>query len=86
MEARFTGSWGTASRLDRALTLGLLLALLAIGSASAEPGTPNKKGPAHPTSIGFVPARSRMFGPSPPACGGRGPASATPAGLCSSSE
>lgn len=43
MEARFTGSWGTASRLDRALTLGLLLALLAIGSASAEPGTPEQK-------------------------------------------
>lgn len=43
MEAGFTGSRGTASRLDRALTFGLLLALLAIGSASAEPGTPEQK-------------------------------------------
>jgi hypothetical protein len=35
--------WIMASRLDLALALGLLLALLATGSASAEPGTPDQK-------------------------------------------
>jgi hypothetical protein len=43
MEARFTGFWGTASRVDLAVALGLLLALLTAGSASAELATPEQK-------------------------------------------
>ena len=43
MRSRFTRFWGTARRLDLVLALGLLLAPLATGSASAEPGTPGQK-------------------------------------------
>jgi hypothetical protein len=43
MRSRFTGFWGTTRRVDLALLLGLVLALLATGSASAEPGTPDQK-------------------------------------------
>jgi hypothetical protein len=43
MKARFTGFWGTASRVDLAVALGLLLALLTAGSASAELATPEQK-------------------------------------------
>ena len=43
MRSRFTGFWGTARRLDLVLALGLLLAPLATGSVSAEPGTPDQK-------------------------------------------
>ena len=43
MRSRFTGFWGTTRRFDLALLLGLVLALLATGSASAEPGTPDQK-------------------------------------------
>jgi hypothetical protein len=43
MKIRFTGIWGTARRLDLALALGLVLALLATRSATAEPGTPEQR-------------------------------------------
>jgi hypothetical protein len=43
MKARFTRFCVLASLLERALALGLLLALLATGWASAEPGTPEQK-------------------------------------------
>ena len=43
MRSGFTGFWGTTRRFDLALLLGLVLALLATGSASAEPGTPDQK-------------------------------------------
>ena len=43
MRSRFTGFWGTTRRVDLALLLGLVLALLLTGSASAEPGTPDQK-------------------------------------------
>jgi hypothetical protein len=43
MRSGFTGFWGTTRRVDLALLLGLVLALLATGSASAEPGTPDQK-------------------------------------------
>jgi hypothetical protein len=43
MRSRFTRFWGTARRLDLVLAIGLLLAPLATGSASAEPGTPDQK-------------------------------------------
>jgi hypothetical protein len=43
MKIRFTGIWGTARRLDLALALGLVLALLATRSASAEPGTSEQR-------------------------------------------
>lgn len=43
MRSGFTGFWGTTRRADLALLLGLVLALLASGSASAEPGTPDQK-------------------------------------------
>src|SRR6267154_4546757 len=82
MKARFTGSWGIASRAN----LALALTVLATGSALAAQATPEQKKACTPTSIAFVQARSRMCGPLPPACGGRRPASAKPAGRCSSSE
>lgn len=43
MRSGFTGFWGMTPRVDLALLLGLVLALLATGSASAEPGTPDQK-------------------------------------------
>ena len=43
MKARFTGFWDTKRRVDLALVLGLVLALLATGPASAEPGTQEQK-------------------------------------------
>jgi hypothetical protein len=43
MKARFTGFWRTVSRVDLAVALGLLLALLGTGSASAEPGTAEQR-------------------------------------------
>ena len=43
MKSRFTGFWSTARRLDLVLALGLVLALLATGSASAEPGTAEQR-------------------------------------------
>jgi hypothetical protein len=43
MKSRFTGFWSTARRLDLMLALGLVLALLATGSASAEPGTAEQR-------------------------------------------
>jgi hypothetical protein len=43
MKARFTGFRGMASQLNLAVALGLLVALLTAGSASAEPGTPEQK-------------------------------------------
>lgn len=43
MRSGFTGFWGTTRRIDLALLLRLVLALLATGSASAEPGTPDQK-------------------------------------------
>jgi hypothetical protein len=43
MSSGFTGLWGTTRRVELALLLGLVLALLATGSASAEPGTPDQK-------------------------------------------
>jgi hypothetical protein len=46
----------------------------------------NRTGRARPTSIVSAPAKSPARGPSPPACGGRRPVSATPAGRCSSSD
>ena len=56
------------------------------GLCQPNPALRNGRGPARPTSTGFAPVRSRMFAPSPPACGGKRPASATPAGPCSSTE
>src|SRR6267142_2161041 len=82
MKARFAGSWGIASRAN----LALALTVLATGSALAAQATPEQKKACTPTSIAFVQARSRMCGPLPPACGGRRPASAKPAGRCSSSK
>lgn len=46
----------------------------------------NRSGPARPMSIASAPAKSPTCGRSPPACGGRRPVSATPAGWCSSSD
>jgi hypothetical protein len=43
MKSRFTGFWSTARRLDLMLALGLVLALLATGPASAEPGTAEQR-------------------------------------------
>jgi hypothetical protein len=43
MRSGFTGFWGTTCRVDLALLVGLVLALLATDSASAEPGTPDQK-------------------------------------------
>ena len=43
MKAGSTGFRGMASQLNLALALGLLVALLTTGSASAEPGTPEQK-------------------------------------------
>jgi hypothetical protein len=43
MRSRFTEFWGTTRRLDLVLALGLLLAPLATGSASAEPGTAEQR-------------------------------------------
>jgi hypothetical protein len=43
MKSRFTGLWCTPTQLDLALALGVVLALLAIGPASAEPGTPEQR-------------------------------------------
>jgi hypothetical protein len=43
MKARFAKSWDVASRLDLTLAMGLVLALLATGSASAEPGTAEQR-------------------------------------------
>ena len=43
MRTGFTGFWCTSRRVDLALLLGLVLAPLATGSASAEPGTPDQK-------------------------------------------
>lgn len=43
MKLRVTRLWRTASRLDLVLALGLVLALIATGSASAEPGTQEQR-------------------------------------------
>jgi hypothetical protein len=43
MKARFTTFCALASLLERAFALGLVLALLAAGSASAEIATPEQK-------------------------------------------
>jgi hypothetical protein len=43
METTFGRSWVVVSRLYLALTFGLVLALLATGSASAEPGTAEQR-------------------------------------------
>jgi hypothetical protein len=43
MKAIFARFWGVASRLDLVLAMGLVLALLATGSASAEPGTAEQR-------------------------------------------
>ena len=43
MKSRFTGSGAAANRLDLVLALGLILALLATGSAPAEPGTAEQR-------------------------------------------
>ena len=88
-------------RLDRRGLRGLLPGLLqALGfwrsacfsrywqPALRWPISPHRSSeePARPTSIVCAPAKSRTSAPSPPACGGRGPASAMPAGRYSSSE
>ena len=69
-----------------ASALGLLLALFATGSASAELARPNSAGPARPTSIASAPAKSPTSAPLPPAYPGRRRASARRAGRCLSSE
>ena len=43
MKSRFTGLGAAANRLDLVLALGLILALLATGSAPAEPGTAEQR-------------------------------------------
>ena len=43
MKARFARFWIGARRVDLGLALGLVLALLATGSASAEPGTQEQR-------------------------------------------
>jgi len=43
MKARFTGFSDAPRRVDLALLLGLVLALLATGSASAEPATAEQR-------------------------------------------
>jgi hypothetical protein len=86
MKARFTRSWALASRANLALALGLMLAQSATSSARADIATPEQKKAARPTSIVSAPAKSPTSGPSPPACGGKRPISAKPAGRCSSSE
>jgi hypothetical protein len=43
MKARFTEFWGATRRVDLTLVLGLVLALLVTGPASAEPGTQEQK-------------------------------------------
>ena len=55
MTARFNRRWAVASRANLALALSLLTA----GSALAHPGRRSSEGPARPTSIVSVPARSR---------------------------
>jgi hypothetical protein len=64
MTAKFTGSWGIASRANLALTLTLLTTGPGLGRQRR-----NRKRPARPTSTVFAAAKSQRSGPSPPACG-----------------
>jgi hypothetical protein len=43
MKSKFTGSGSRATRLDLVLAFGLVLAMLATGSASTEPGTQEQR-------------------------------------------
>ena len=43
MKSRFTGLGAAPTRLDLVLAIGLVLAMLATGSASAEPGTAEQR-------------------------------------------
>jgi len=86
MKARFAGFGASANRVNAALALGVFLALLATGSASAALATPEQKKACTPDVYRLCPARSRTSGRLPLACGGRRPASATLAGQCSSRD
>jgi hypothetical protein len=83
MKARFAGFGASANRVNAALALGVFLALLATGSASAALATPEQKKACTPDVYRLCPGESGRL---PLACGGRRPASATLAGQCSSRD